>query len=213
MRTYRVSGSSLWLFSIALMLAVAILVLILGSSPAPSQALAPGLQPVLDMDKEASPQRVLNGGVVTYTLTFSNSGQLTGSLQAITDTLDPSLSFLGMASGSDVMTAPHEISGTLVWTGSLEVPPQGELALRYRVETPADPGWSYPCNRAQADAEGQALGPVEACITVGPEKALISRGITLWKLAFLSINTPCSINKWFIALSRFANSVANSSAA
>jgi uncharacterized repeat protein (TIGR01451 family) len=119
--------------------------------------------------KQVQPGRVLNGEMVTYTVTFSNSAAVTATLHWISDTLDPALVFEAMAAGSDVPTGPHEIAGALVWSDTLKVPPLQSLVLQYRVNTSAEPGWSYPCNRVEAVADGQPLGPAGACVTVGPE--------------------------------------------
>jgi len=127
----------------------------------------------LSVDKEAWPTRVLNGGLVTYTVVFANSGHLTGTLEVITDTLDPSLTFAGMATGSDVTTPPQGISETLVWTGTFDVPALGALTLCYRVQTAAGSGWSFPDNRVEARAGDKTVGPAWTQITVGPGKAYV----------------------------------------
>jgi uncharacterized repeat protein (TIGR01451 family) len=126
----------------------------------------------LSVTKEAEPTRVINGDPVTYTVEFSNSGHLTGTLRAVTDTLDPPLTFLGMLPGSDVMTAPDLVDGSLVWTGPFEVPYQETLTLLYQAGTPEGEDWSEPCNRVVADAEGELLGPEETCVIVGPPISL-----------------------------------------
>lgn len=122
----------------------------------------------LSVTKEAEPTRLINGDPVTYTVEFSNSGHLTGTLATITDTLDPALTFLGMLPGSDVMTDPDQVDGSLVWTGPFEVPYQETLTLLYQAGTPEGDGWSEPCNRVVADAQDELLGPVETCIFTGP---------------------------------------------
>jgi len=119
--------------------------------------------------KQASPTRVVSGGLVTYTVVFSNSGQLTGTVELITDTLDPALTFKAMAVGSDVVTEPHQISDALVWNDPLPVPPQETLALKYKAQTSTDPGWSWPSNRVEADVGEETLA-ASTTIEVGPEK-------------------------------------------
>ena len=129
-------------------------------------------QAELSVKKEVSPTRVLHGESVTYTVVFSNNGDVTGTLAFISDTLDPRLELVGMVDGSDVMTRPQEVSGILVWE-SLEVPPGEELVLRYEVTNTVDSGWAYPCNQVEASTGLEKIGPTKSCITIGPEKARI----------------------------------------
>jgi uncharacterized repeat protein (TIGR01451 family) len=127
----------------------------------------------LSVQKEAWPTRVLNGEPVTYTVVFANGGHLTGTVETISDTLDPRLTFVGMIASSDVMTPPQNIAGTLVWKGPFDVPALGDLTLRYQVQTPGGSTWHFPFNRVVADARDGTLGPAETRITVGPEKAYV----------------------------------------
>ena len=133
----------------------------------------------LALSKTVWPERVINGGIITYTVALTNSGYVSSTVDLISDTLDPSLTFLGMADDSDVLTLPQTISNALVWTGALQMPPLSSLHVRYRVATSAAPGWSYPCNRVDVHTGDGALGPAETCITVGPEKAFIYLPLTL----------------------------------
>ena len=124
----------------------------------------------LSVTKQAAPNRVLTGGLVTYTVVFSNSGQLTGTVELITDTLDPDLTFEAMVAGSDVMTAPLPSGDALVWYGPFQVAPLEMLTLKYRVRTSSEPGWSSPSNEVEAKA-GQETLTAEKTILVGPEKS------------------------------------------
>lgn len=126
-------------------------------------------QAELSVQKEVSPTHVLYGESVTYTVVFSNSGDVTGTLELVSDTLDPRLEFVGMVGSSDVMTSPQEVSGILVWE-SLEVPPGEELVLRYEVKNTVDSGWARLCNEVEASTGLGMIGPTESCITVDTEK-------------------------------------------
>jgi uncharacterized repeat protein (TIGR01451 family) len=129
-------------------------------------------KPELDVDKDVAPKRVLNGEPVVYTVVFDNSGQVTGTLEAITDTLDPGLEYTGMVvPGSDIVTDPNVDGGTLVWTGPFEVPPQDTLTLKYEVDTPVGPGWFYSNNRVEALTADEMVGPAETVVTVGPAQS------------------------------------------
>jgi len=121
--------------------------------------------------KTAAPIRLLPGQTTDYTVTFANSGELTGTLTVITDTLDPSLTFVQMLPGSDVTDPPAQVGDTLVWTGPFTLPVAADLVLKYQVDTSTEPGWHWPCNEVVAMAGGELVGPAEACVEVGPEHA------------------------------------------
>lgn len=167
------STSRTWTVLIGVLLcALAVLALAVPSGagqaaePLAAQALA------LAVSKEAAPARVVSGGLITYTVVFSNGSDQASTLQTITDTLDASLAFEGMLPGSDVLTPPLPAGDGLVWAGPIDVPAGGTLTLLYQARTAASTAWSYPCNSIEATAGGFQLGPVQACVLVGPERAL-----------------------------------------
>jgi uncharacterized repeat protein (TIGR01451 family) len=129
--------------------------------------------PNLGVTKSASPTRLLPGQTTDYAVTFANSGELTGTLQVISDTLDPSLTFVQMLPGSDVADPPAQVGDTLVWTGPFVLPVAANIVLEYQVDTSTEPGWHWPCNEAAALADGDIVGPARACVEVGPEKAFL----------------------------------------
>jgi uncharacterized repeat protein (TIGR01451 family) len=172
-----------------------------GSPVGPASASIRLGTPDLGVEKEAWPMRVLNGELVTYTVVFSNSGYLTGTLTAITDTLDAPLSFAGMTDDSEVQDAPDidVDSGTLTWVGPYDVPILGTLTLRYKAQTPAGTAWSFPDNRVEANAGDRIIGPAETRITVGPEKArvylpAITRDFQLAHLAVAKSAFPTTVS-------------------
>ena len=137
------------------------------AGPLPAEALE------VTLSKEASPARVVTGGLITYTVVFTNSSDQAATLDAITDTLDASLSFEGMLAGSDVPAAPVPVGDALVWEGPINVPAQGTLTLLYQARTAGSTAWSYPCNSVQAAAGGVQVGPAAACVTAGPARAYL----------------------------------------
>ena len=169
----------LWL---ALPLAAFILLAgLVGHLPA-GQALGPL---AVDLTKTAAPARLLPGQPVTYTVTFVNSGELTTTLTVISDTLDPSLTFVDMLPGSDITTTPAHAGDTLIWTGPFTLPASAGLVLRYQVDTSTEPGWHWPCNEVTALSSDGPVGPARACVEVGPEKAfaylpLVLRNVYHW---------------------------------
>ncbi len=143
--------------------------------------------------KEASPTRVLSGGQVIYTIDLTNDGQLVGTLERITDTLDPSLSFVAMTSGSDIADDPQIVGGSLVWPGPFQVPPGDALRLQYKAQTSADPGWSWPRNRVEADV-GETTIAAETMIEVGPEEAIIYLPAVFKQFSYARLTVSKSAN-------------------
>ncbi|HSJ59299.1 MAG TPA: PKD domain-containing protein [Anaerolineae bacterium] len=136
--------------------------LYLGPASAPVYVRAPELA----LTKSASHTRVEPGDVVTFTVTLENSGFQTATVTAITDTLDAGLAFEQMVAGPD----PVEQESTLLWTGTIEVPPLSSEVLVYRVSTGADVAWVDLCNQVEVAADGQMLGPEQTCFLVRPDK-------------------------------------------
>jgi uncharacterized repeat protein (TIGR01451 family) len=129
--------------------------------------------PDLAVTKAAAPIRLLPGQTTDYAVTFANSGEVAGILTVISDTLDPSLTFVDMLPGSDVSDPPVQVGDTLVWNGPFALPVGADLVVNYRVDTSTEPGWHWPCNEATALAGSELVGPARACVEVGPEKATI----------------------------------------
>ena len=135
--------------------------------------------PTLGVTKSASPTRLLPGQTTDYAVTLANTGELTGTLAVISDTLDPSLTFVQMLPGSDVTAPPTQVGDTLVWSGPFTLPVGTDLALNYQVDTSTAAGWHWPCNEVTALAGGTLVGPARACVEVGPEKAFLYLPIIL----------------------------------
>ncbi|MFC2030752.1 family 16 glycoside hydrolase [Chloroflexota bacterium] len=150
-------------------------------------------QAELSVRKEVSPARVLFGEPVTFTVVFLNSGDVTGTLELVSDTLDPRLKFVGMVDSSDVMTTPLIVSGKLVWD-SLDVPPGEELILRYTVTNTVESGWAYPCNLVEASTGSVKLEPATSCITVGPVRWRLNLAVVTreWSPAVLFLEKSAS---------------------
>ena len=126
----------------------------------------------LSVAKSVWPGHLDQSGLVTYTVVLSNNSSVTGTVDLVTDTLDPLLAFVEMAAGSDVITPPQQITGVLVWAGPLSVPALGDLTLKYRVEASSSEP-SRPCNRVEALSGDVGLGPVEACVAIGMHTILL----------------------------------------
>ncbi|MFC2015600.1 family 16 glycoside hydrolase [Chloroflexota bacterium] len=198
MTSQKTARSTAWLLWTGLVLAGLIVLVLLTSGSQASQAMnsydletsqtnrTAGAATVLDdsaidsaMDasfivkKEASPGRPLHGEQVEYTVTFTNTGDVDGTLETISDTLDASLTFAGMQPSSDVVEVPTvEAGNVLVWDDDIVVGPDAPdnvVTLVYKVDTPTGEGWHFPCNSVEALADGVLVGPVETCVTVGPE--------------------------------------------
>ncbi len=129
--------------------------------------------PDLAVTKTASPTRLLPGQTTDYTVTFANSGELTGTLAVISDTLDPSLTFVQMLPGSDVTDLPVQVGDTLVWTGPFTLPvasrPGAQLPGRYLDRARL----ALAVQRGRSPRRRRAGGSGLACVEVGPEKASV----------------------------------------
>jgi uncharacterized repeat protein (TIGR01451 family) len=89
--------------------------------------------PYFEVAKTATPDQVHQNGLVTYTVTFTNHGDFAGVLQEISDTLPDDFAFVSMEDGSDVVAPPAGTTGTIVWSGPLQVEPHETLTLVYSV--------------------------------------------------------------------------------
>ena len=117
----------------------------------------------LSLDKSATPDQIVTGGLVTYDVTIANGGNLTSVVTLISDTLPSNFRFEGMAPDSDIGQAPSGASGTIVWTGPFTVPQSGDLHLIYQVRT-ADVG-SWNNSVVVRDEHGHLVGPAGAAVT------------------------------------------------
>jgi uncharacterized repeat protein (TIGR01451 family) len=154
-----------WLVLSILLLAT---LLLFSSSLAPTHALAPegaAAQADLALDKDAFPLQVTAGDLVTYTVTISNSGQMTATVETIVDTLDARLSFDGMLAAGDIVSPPLVVANTLTWTGPFTVPPTSTLTLRYQVQTASSSDAYQACNSVAITPADTTL-PQEMCVDV-----------------------------------------------
>lgn len=127
-------------------------------------------QAPLSLAKTAWPAEVVNGEMVTFTVMVSNTGMVSGTLDAIVDTLDPGLTFSGMLTGSDVISEPQVISNTLTWTGPFTVPAGSALTLLYQVETDAVEAPVELCNSVEVSTTETVPPPAAACVSVESER-------------------------------------------
>jgi uncharacterized repeat protein (TIGR01451 family) len=91
-----------------------------------------------------------------------------------------------MAAGSDVLTQPQGITGTLVWAGPFDVPPLDSLTLRYEAHVSSPPG--LVGNRVEATAESVLVGPAETQVTVKPWQVFLPIVSKDFKPAYFTIN-------------------------
>jgi uncharacterized repeat protein (TIGR01451 family) len=139
----------------------------------------------LTIDKSVSPATVppTPGEVVTYSVTITNSGDTTGQLLTIYDTLPAGFTFLGMADGSDIVTNPSGNTGQITWHQPLAMAPGQVIRLRYRV-SPSTIEGQYT-NYVNVTAAQALIPPTPASATVTVEPAILlqedfNNGIDRW---------------------------------
>jgi uncharacterized repeat protein (TIGR01451 family) len=115
------------------------------------------LSPVIHIEKSETPDPVEAGATLTYTLTYSNTGNLAATNVIITDTLDPNTSF--------VSATPTPIGGlpsAPVWSvGSVAPGQTGQIILTVAVDRPL-PNNTVLTNIAWLDTQHTA--PVSATL-------------------------------------------------
>jgi uncharacterized repeat protein (TIGR01451 family) len=170
-----------WLSLLALFLVILTSLLILEGEQVVTQARPPADDPLVgidlggasqaafDLTKTAWPVQLVHGGLVTFTVTLSNTGPTTATVDAILDTLDTGLTFAGVLTGSDVLSPPQVLSDTLTWTGPFTLPAESALTLLYQVQTPPVADWMQLCNSVEISTAETAPPAAEACVDVRPE--------------------------------------------
>jgi uncharacterized repeat protein (TIGR01451 family) len=88
------------------------------------------------VEKTASPMQVYPGELVTYTVTFGNSGYTTLSLTTVSDVLPDGITFVEMTANSQVPDPPSGDTGTITWDGPFGIPSLDEFVVEYVVSTP-----------------------------------------------------------------------------
>jgi len=158
-------------------------------------AIEPGVasQATFDLTKTAWPEQVVNGSLVTFTVTVSNTGPTTGTVDAIVDTLDTGLTFAGMITSGDVLSTPQVISNTLTWTGPFTLPADSAMTLLYQVQTPPVENWMQFCNRVEISAT-EIVSPAAACVDVRPEHfySYLPQASSNFRYAHLTVSKSAS---------------------
>lgn len=125
----------------------------------------------LSLVKTAWPSRVQPGGVVTYTLTFSNTSDEVVTLDSIIDTLPEGVTFYAMAAGSDISDDPFGSTGLIMWAAPWAplpgIDPLGELVVRYAVTMPMVTETVTLVNSAMGYDDSTYVGPESAEVKVG----------------------------------------------
>ena len=116
--------------------------------------------PVVTIAKTANPITTLPGGIITYTITITNSGDGDGWLNSLQDSLPVGFSYItGTTTG--LTTNNPVIDSRLTWTGNWIVPRKddgvnGNLTLSFQAKTGSIRGANYNT----ASAGGSNFGPV-----------------------------------------------------
>ena len=125
--------------------------------------------PNIEVTKNVWPQEVLVTEVVTYTVTLENTGNYTGEIDLISDTLPLGFGFKGMLSGGSIITPPTGIIGTISWDGPIVMPIGAQETLIYQAKTSMASGLESPANQVVAVYDGKHSVPGTAPVTVKPQ--------------------------------------------
>ncbi|MFJ2030381.1 fibronectin type III domain-containing protein [Streptosporangium sp. NPDC087985] len=127
------------------------------------------LTPALTVSKSVDRTTVTPGGIITYTITATNSGQSPYTGATVSDDLTAVLSDavyngdVSATSGAAVFTSPH-----LTWTGDLAVGASATITYSVTVLNP-DPGDKQIINEVSSDMLGStcpSTGSSPACTTL-----------------------------------------------
>jgi uncharacterized repeat protein (TIGR01451 family) len=130
-------------------------------------------QTELALDKVASAEEVANGQPVTFTITLANNGEVTATVDLLTDVMDPALAFAGVVPGGDLGAPVESPAGTLVWEGPITVLPRSALTQSYTVDTPEGTDRFQACNHVEISSPDGLPPAVEACVRVQPERVYL----------------------------------------
>jgi uncharacterized repeat protein (TIGR01451 family) len=127
----------------------------------------PASVPDLSLVKTAAPGRVPPGGLVTYTLTFSNSSATeVKTLEGVFDVLPEGATFFSMTVASDFITHPFGSKGPIYWYVYPSIDPLDELTVQYVVTMPLTDGLTLE-NYAYSYVNSTMIGPDSAEVKIG----------------------------------------------
>ncbi len=119
------------------------------------------------VQKMAEPDVPEPGATVTYTVAFSNSGYVPLHLAVVTDVLPSDVTFLTMTAGSDVLTAPAGVTGTIAWMGPYTIPAHSEFRVEYLAAMPTVSDTVYLENEAWGRLDdGTVVGPASEVVRI-----------------------------------------------
>lgn len=125
------------------------------------------------VEKAADPDRVKPGELVTYTVTFHNSGYVPVPLAVVTDTLPTDVTFVTMTANSDLSAPPVGVSGTITWPGPMTIPSHGEFMVEYQTAMPVTSDTLHLQNEVWGQlGDGTIVGPAGAGVVVATSQPM-----------------------------------------
>jgi len=146
------------------------------------------------MKKSASPPKVDYRDLVTYTVTFDNTGNAAALIDAITDTLPVGFEFQGISPGSTLSGTPSGVAGTIAWSGPFTLEAEAALTLTYMAKA-SIVGGTTAVNQAQALIDGEIAGPVSATITVGTPRVVLPVVVRNWSQPRFQVSKSASMDE------------------
>jgi uncharacterized repeat protein (TIGR01451 family) len=121
--------------------------------------------------KTADPVNVEPGGLVTYTVSFSNSGYVPMTLTTVVDALPEGVTFIDMTAGSDLPSPPVGVTETVVWTGAYTIPARSRFDVAFLASMPVTSDTLFLENQAWGELEdGTPVGPAYVEVLVSTEQ-------------------------------------------
>ena len=144
-------------------------------------------QPVLTLTKTASLTVVRPGDVITYTLSYRNSGDKAATGTLLADTLPAHLSYVN----GSATNKPSYNTATQTLTWNLGVVPPGGLSVYYRITFKALVDSTAPLGQTLANYTTISCNEISSVVTSNTASVLVSApAFTLTKTAAPTTSTP-----------------------
>ena len=123
------------------------------------------IQPQFSITKTPATQTVNPGATASFSSTISNSGNGSGVISSIVDTLPTGFSYVSGSTTGDITTNPTINGQELTWTGTWTIDAGKSITFNYQATASTTPG-TYTNSIEAYDNNNNAIGPATAQIIV-----------------------------------------------